>query len=262
MKGDYFDGGSKVPGFIVSPVFKENDLKRSTFDETVHFADLMVSLLGLADPTESLITDQLDGLNLWKSLIEEDGSRKRRETIYHIDQSPKPVREIQSNVFLQHANWRFNQSLDSSRVYSAALRVDEYKYIKAVKNVRKNMYPFSAINEDWTWQSPSEITPPVMIQNRFGMPFISEEYDYWLFNLEQDPMESVNLLSFESLTEKEYLILSEMEEILASESRRMMPQIATERYKSEVGVTFYYNFSNSRFLERRNNSCRKRSLDK
>ncbi|CBY38513.1 unnamed protein product, partial [Oikopleura dioica] len=167
VKGDYFEGGNKVPGFIISPVFKEQKLKRSSYDGIVHFADLMVSLLGLADPTERLITDQLDGMNLWNSLIEKDATVVRRETIHHIDQSPKPAREVESNVFLQHAQWRLNQSSDASFVYSASIRVEEYKYIKAVRNVRKNMFPFAAINEDWTWDSPSEISPPVSIANRF-----------------------------------------------------------------------------------------------
>ena len=231
-----------MPGFIISPVFKEQKLKRSSYDGIVHFADLMVSLLGLADPTERLITDQLDGMNLWNSLIEKDATVVRRETIHHIDQSPKPAREVESNVFLQHAQWRLNQSSDASFVYSASIRVEEYKYIKAVRNVRKNMFPFAAINEDWTWDSPSEISPPVSIANRFGMPFISEEYDYWLFNLEEDPMESVNLLSFENMSEREYFILSEMEEILATESQRMMPQISTERYRSEVKFSSFLTF--------------------
>ena len=49
-----------MPGFIISPVFRENQLKRSTYDGIVHFADLMVSLLGLADQNDQFITDQLD----------------------------------------------------------------------------------------------------------------------------------------------------------------------------------------------------------
>ena len=225
-----------MPGFIVSPVFKERQLKRSSFDGIVHFADLMVSLLGLADPTDQLITDQLDGLNLWNSFIEKVPTVARRETIHHIDKSSKPVREIESNVFLQHAQWRLNQSSDESFFFSASIRVEEFKYIKAIRNVRKNMYPFAAINEEWTWNSPSEISPPVRIVNRFGKPFISEEYDYWLFNLEEDPLESVNLLTFENLSKREYFILLEMEEILASESKRMMPQIPTERYRTGVNL--------------------------
>lgn len=209
-------------------------MKRSTFDGIVHFADLMVSLLGLADATDRLITDQLDGKNLWNSLIEKDATVHRREVIHHIDKSPKPPREIENNVFLQHSQWRLNQSLDDSFFYSASIRVEEFKYIKAVRNVRKNMYPFAAINEDWRWDSPSEISPPVSIANSFGKPFISEEYDYWLFNLEEDPLESVNLLTFENMSNREYFILSEMEEILARESKRMMPQIATQRYRTKV----------------------------
>lgn len=81
-KGSLFDGGSRVPAFIASPLI---DLKGVPYDDLIHFVDLPVTIQSLAG-LDKEDEDHQDGLELWDSLNGIESTDSRESLIYHIDQ--------------------------------------------------------------------------------------------------------------------------------------------------------------------------------
>lgn len=87
-KGTVYEGGTKVPGFLHSPLIGNPG---SRFAGLFHLVDLVPTLLHLASPAGlSTSTNGLDGLDQWNALVGREPS-PRKIMIYNIDDNFVPA---------------------------------------------------------------------------------------------------------------------------------------------------------------------------
>lgn len=222
IKGDLFDGGNRIPGFIASPMFVET---RGNFNKLAHFTDLMVTIQELA----GIKRKGQDGINLLPALLGHANFEARKQLIYHIDTANKPAQEVKTNNHLQQL-LRQSAFLSESKItYSFAIRYKNYKYIKSVHNIRTNLYPYRVFNNRWRWTAPYKWNSSHNIDDQYSMPCKIGIYDHWLFNLVEDPMESVNLLSDDFRSYEHSDIVEDIQSIMKEERIDMIEAQRSER---------------------------------
>ena len=111
-----------------------------------------------------------DGINILPALLETENFEARKEIIYHIDTARKPENEVKNNNNLQQLI-RQNTFLPSSKLtYSFAIRYKNYKYIKSIRNIRTNSYPYKVLNNRWEWDAPYNWNSSIGIDGQYSMP--------------------------------------------------------------------------------------------
>lgn len=85
-KGTYYEGGTRVPAFIHSPLLKE---KGFTFDGLMHAADWVPTLLAVAG--QAIPDQDMDGINLWPAITKNRDS-PRKEVVYNLIKTETELR--------------------------------------------------------------------------------------------------------------------------------------------------------------------------
>ena len=221
-KGSLFDGGSRVPAFIASPLI---DLKGVPYDDLVHFVDLPVTIQSLAG-LDKEDEDHQDGLELWDSLNGLEGTDNRESLIYHIDKAQRSKHEIENNPDLKMVLNVAKEHENEIPVLSSAVRFLNYKFIKQVHNLKELNYPHRVVNEFDTVAPPSENYQEfdeLLNKRPYDKPLKIGAYDYWLFDTDSDSAERFNLLFDPDFFAMErQMLVDEFDRILNEESSKMI----------------------------------------
>ena len=87
-KGSMYEGGTKVPGFIHSPLFEGPGTRYSGL---FHVTDILPTILHLGTGGQGFVPDKpLDGFNQWDALLGKDRP-PRHQMVYNIDDNFAPV---------------------------------------------------------------------------------------------------------------------------------------------------------------------------
>uniref|UniRef100_T1IPA0 Sulfatase N-terminal domain-containing protein n=1 Tax=Strigamia maritima TaxID=126957 RepID=T1IPA0_STRMM len=106
-KATIWEGGTRGPAFVHSPLLK---IKGYVSNKLIHAVDWFATFLTLAGGKPD---DDIDGVNQWP-MLSEDQPSNRRELVYNID---------------------------NTQVYSAAIRIDDYKLIVGDAGQPNGWYP-------------------------------------------------------------------------------------------------------------------------
>ncbi|KAK3733366.1 hypothetical protein RRG08_004794 [Elysia crispata] len=159
-KFSLFEGGTRVPAFVHSPLLRNTGL---TYAGIIHAVDWFPTLLSAAGilPRES--PSDLDGVDQWEAITAMSPSR-RSEVVYNLDYHPLPIQG------------------------RAAIRVGEYKLITGYPGVFHDWYRPGAEDQGFPHSTVREmLRAPGLNQSQ-------EQFEY-LFNLQDDPTEQTNLYS-------------------------------------------------------------------
>ncbi|XP_076811280.1 arylsulfatase B-like isoform X1 [Clavelina lepadiformis] len=165
-KDTLWDGGYRVPAFFHSPLLTNSGYSHNGL---FHVSDLFATFVYLASGKDAYaVPSGIDGMNIWES-ISDNSVSPRNELVYNIIEhstSSKPPARV---------------------VEQAAIRYNNYKLIEIDAGVSVG---FGGLN-DW-------ITPPENSTDVIGTPANMNahtigSYDYYLFDLEEDPYETNNI---------------------------------------------------------------------
>ena len=109
-KGTMWEGGVKGAAFIYSPIFENNPNKYKTgyrYKGMMHITDWYVTFAGILNKNIDILPD-LDGYNMWKSLINNVTS-PRNEFIVNID----PLKNNQSGI--RSGKWKLLQNISDAQ---------------------------------------------------------------------------------------------------------------------------------------------------
>lgn len=169
-----YEGGVKVPGFVHSPLIPEA-ARGTTFSDYIHMSDIFPTFARLAGATGEMLENldlELDGSDMWSSIIgEEEGANKRDDIIVSYD----PYTTEYSNDDDGPTEY-----LAIDEDFIGALIQGPYKYIHNEYNV--------------SWYTTSTT---VSDDSHPECAYLYESYSQTssLFNIATDPHETENLLS-------------------------------------------------------------------
>ena len=87
-KGSMYEGGTKVPGFVHSPLFQGPGTRYSGM---FHVTDILPTILHLGTGGQGFVPDKpLDGINQWDALLGK-AHPPRHQMVYNIDDNFAPV---------------------------------------------------------------------------------------------------------------------------------------------------------------------------
>ncbi|KAL1402720.1 hypothetical protein pipiens_000950, partial [Culex pipiens pipiens] len=95
VKNTLWEGGVRAAGFIWSPLIAES---RRVSQQMIHISDWLPTLLDAAGYNVETLPKTLDGINVWKSLLN-GNSTERREILHNID-------DIWGSAALTVNNWK------------------------------------------------------------------------------------------------------------------------------------------------------------
>jgi len=133
-----------------------------------------------------------------------------------------------------------NKFLDNERPFGAAVRFNDFKFIKQVHNLRELVFPNKIISEFDISKPPPEMGNENSINTTdpYDKPLKLGSFDYWLFDVEQDPTERFNLLRDPTFfPENRMYFIQEFDNILERESRDMVsPPVRTRKPQKQTGA--------------------------
>jgi len=162
-KGSLFEGGIKVDSFIYSPKLKSGG---STYDGLMHVSDWFPTMLALAGITYTPDSEHsLDGVNQVDGWL---NVRTPRDTLLY-------------NYYTALTDYSFNIWYNGS----FAVRDERFKLMHTYDD---SLYG--------AWYNPTDIVDTdeeLTEDNRCAQQFLSGDFTYWLFDLQEDPYETTNL---------------------------------------------------------------------
>ncbi|WOO43413.1 arylsulfatase [Rubellicoccus peritrichatus] len=127
-KGTLYEGGVRVPAFIVWP----DELKAGqTFDEPLHIVDLFPTLVDLAGGN----TDKgkpLDGIDFWPALAKED-SLPKRDILHN-------VMDASGRGSIRSGDWKLIVSRATDKRTKDAVPLGNPKLVAELFNIKKDPY--------------------------------------------------------------------------------------------------------------------------
>jgi arylsulfatase A-like enzyme len=162
-KGSLFEGGIKVDSFIYSPKLKSGG---TTYDGLMHVSDWFPTMLALAGITYTPDSEHsLDGVNQVDGWL---NVRTPRDTLLY-------------NYYTALTDYSFNIWYNGT----FAVRDERFKLMHTYDD---SLYG--------AWYNPTDIVDTdeeLTEDNRCAQQFLSGDFTYWLFDLQEDPYETTNL---------------------------------------------------------------------
>lgn len=192
MKFSYFEGGIRVPAFVYAPGRLQASRIGGSYHGLMHHVDLLATFYEIGSGTTPSAADGLDSVSHWSAIVG-DASSPRDELVLNLPRSPK---------------WQLGQDATSEGV---ALRIGKYKMLLfhaydgwwAPIDGHQDQMAFEATRCQFSWYT-------------VGTDHLCE-YVNFLFDLEADPHEQVNLWGMSDYADIQANFISRAEELVAEQ---------------------------------------------
>jgi len=215
----YLEGGIRVPAFVYAPGIIPKDLWGTEYTHMLHHVDLLTTFVALGGGDALAEDPTLDGINFWPSLLGDSSAENRDEIVFCLPRSG--------------TSWQLDQNATEE---AAVLRWGHYKI--AITSVYDQVfYPtggssgFKNTMCSYEWYTVSSDNSKAC------------DWDNWLFNIEDDPFEKVNLWDNDGYKEvKERMIkrvIELLEENPTPQYGRLMYEYYNKYYTDDEDATYY-----------------------
>lgn len=178
----YFEGGVRVPAFMYAPKIWSSELTGTTHHGMLHHVDLLTTFSLLAGGNAKAENNHLDGNDIVASVKE--GKATREEVVFSLPRSGK--------------DWKFGVNDEV-----AALRMGDYKMIIT----SPHDYRFKPMKKE----TSEHFTTEYCLYGWYEMDVGKEDqYCAWgnkLFNVVEDPTETINLWDDEALRPQKQIMI-------------------------------------------------------
>lgn len=192
MKFSYFEGGIRVPAFVYAPGRLPAARIGSSYHGLMHHVDLLATFFEISSGTLPSAAEGLDSVSHWSAIVG-DASSPRDELVLNLPRSP---------------NWQLGQNATSEGV---ALRIGKYKVLLnhaydgwwAPVDGHQDQMAYTLGRCPYSWYTT-------------GTDSLCENSNF-IFDLEADPHERVNLWGEAVYAEIQANLISRAEELIASQ---------------------------------------------
>ena len=205
MKFSYFEGGIRVPAFVYAPGRLQESRIGGSYHGLMHHVDLLATFFEIGSGTTPSKADGLDSVSHW-SAIAGDSSSPRDELVLNLPRS---------------SEWQLGQNATSEGV---ALRIGKYKLL--INHAYDGWW--APVNGH---QSQMSYVPGKCAYDWYSTGTNSEcVFENFLFDLEADPHERVNLWDMVDYAAIQAKLVSRAEELVAAQGN--YGKLLYEWYKS------------------------------